>query len=86
MALTSGVVTCTTSPTLITGGGSSGCIISLHNSSAGKIYIGGSTVSITNGYHLSANESLSLTLLPGNLIYGTASATTKDIAFFSQNL
>jgi hypothetical protein len=86
MALTSGVVTCTTSPTLITSGGSSGCIVSLHNSSAAKIYIGGSTVSVTNGYHLSTNESLSLTLLPGNSIYGVASATTKDLAFFSQNL
>jgi hypothetical protein len=58
----------------------------LHNSSGAKIYIGGSTVSVTNGYHLSSTESLSLTLLPGNLIYGAASATTKDIAFFSQNL
>ena len=86
MPLNSGVVTCTTSPTLVFNAGSSIQLLNLHNSSNSVIYIGGSNVSVTNGYHLKSTESLTLTLLPGNSIYGLVETSTKDLAFFVQEL
>jgi hypothetical protein len=86
MALLSKVVTCTTSPTLAFNAGASGSLLHLHNSSGGVIYIGGSDVSVSNGYHLSNTENLFITLLPGNSLYGRAGSGTKDLAFFVQDL
>ena len=86
MALLSKVVSCTTSPTLVFNAGASGSLMNLHNSSGAVIYIGGSDVSSTNGYHLNSAESLTLTLLPGNSLYGSTGSGAKDLAFFVQDL
>ncbi len=87
MSLTSGVITTNaSSAVLIKKAGSNPIKLNLHNSSGGVIYVGGSNVSSSNGYHLSNNESLDLTLLSGNSLYGLSGSGSRDIAWFEQDI
>jgi len=87
MSLTSGVITTNaSSAVLIKKAGSNPIKLNLHNSSGGVIYIGGSNVSSSNGYHLSNNEGLDLTLLSGNSLYGLSGSGSRDIAWFEQDI
>ena len=87
MSLTSGVITTNaSSAVLIKKAGSNPIKLNLHNSSGGVIYVGGSNVSSSNGYHLSNNEGLDLTLLSGNSLYGLSGSGSRDIAWFEQDI
>jgi hypothetical protein len=87
MSLTSGVITTNaSSAVLIKKAGSNPIKLNLHNSSGGVIYIGGSNVSTSNGYHLGSSDSLDLTLLPGNSLYGLSGSGSRDIAWFEQDI
>jgi hypothetical protein len=87
MTLTSNVVTTNASTAvLIKKAGTNPIKLNLHNSSGGVIYLGGSNVSSSNGYHLSNTENLDLTLLPGNSFYGLSGSGSRDIAWFEQDI
>jgi len=87
MTLTSNLVTTNASTAvLIKKAGSNPIKLNLHNSSGGVIYIGGSNVSSSNGFHLSSSDSLDLTLLPGNSLYGISGSGSRDIAWFEQDI
>jgi len=87
MSLTSGVITTNaSSAVLIKKAGSNPIKLNLHNSSGGVIYIGGSNISSSNGFHLSSSDSLDLTLLPGNSLYGLSGSGSRDIAWFEQDI
>jgi hypothetical protein len=87
MSLTSGVITTNaSSAVLIKKAGSNPIKLNLHNSSGGVIYVGGSNVSSSNGYHISNTENLDLTLLPGNSLYGLSGSGSRDIAWFEQDI
>jgi hypothetical protein len=87
MSLTSGVITTNaSSAVLIKKAGSNPIKLNLHNSSGGVIYLGGSNVSSSNGYHLSNAENLDLTLLSGNSLYGLSGSGSRDVAWFEQDI
>jgi len=87
MSLTSGVITTNaSSAVLIKKAGSNPIKLNLHNSSGGVIYLGGSNVSSSNNYHISNTESLDLTLLSGNSLYGLSGSGSRDIAWFEQDI
>jgi hypothetical protein len=87
MSLTSGVITTNaSSAVLIKKAGSNPIKLNLHNSSGGVIYLGGSNVSSSNGYHLNNTENLDLTLLSGNSLYGLSGSGSRDIAWFEQDI
>jgi len=87
MALTSNVVTTNASTAvLIKKAGTNPIKLNLHNSSGGVIYIGGPNVSSSNGFHLSSSDSVDLTLLAGNSLYGLSGSGSRDIAWFEQDI
>jgi len=87
MTLTSNVVTTNASTAvLIKKANSNPVKLNLHNSSGGVIYLGGSNVSSSNGYHISNTENLDLTLMPGNSLYGLSGSGSRDIAWFEQDI
>ena len=87
MALTSGLITTNASTAvLIKKAGANPIKLNLHNSSGGVIYVGGANVSSANGYHLNNTESLELTLLSGNSLYGLSGSGSRDIAWFEQDI
>ena len=87
MALTSGLITTNASTAVvIKKAGANPIKLNLHNSSGGVIYVGGANVSSANGYHLNNTESLELTLLSGNSLFGLSGSGSRDIAWFEQDI
>jgi hypothetical protein len=87
MALTSGLIaTNASTAVLIKKAGANPIKLNLHNSSGGIIYVGGANVSSANGYHLNNTESLELTLLSGNSLFGLSGSGSRDIAWFEQDI
>jgi hypothetical protein len=87
MALTSGLIaTNASTAVVIKKAGANPIKLNLHNSSGGVIYVGGANVSSANGYHLSNTESLELTLLSGNSLFGLSGSGSRDIAWFEQDI
>jgi len=87
MSLTNNVVTTNASTAVLIKKASTNPIkLNLHNSSGGVIYIGGSNVSSSNGYHLNTSENLDLILLSGNSLYGLSGSGSRDIAWFEQDI
>ena len=87
MALTSGsIATNASTAVVIKKAGANPIKLNLHNSSGGVIYIGGANVSSANGYHLNSTESLELTLLSGNSLFGLSGSGSRDIAWFEQDI
>jgi hypothetical protein len=87
MALTSGLIaTNASTAVVIKKAGVNPIKLNLHNSSGGVIYIGGANVSSANGYHLNSTESLELTLLSGNSLFGLSGSGSRDIAWFEQDI
>jgi hypothetical protein len=87
MALTSGfIATNASTAVVIKKAGANPIKLNLHNSSGGVIYVGGANVSSTNGYHLNNTESLELTLLSGNSLFGLSGSGSRDIAWFEQDI
>jgi len=87
MALTSGLIaTNASTAVLIKKAGANPIKLNLHNSSGGVIYVGGANVSSANGYHLNNTESLELTLLSGNSLFGLSGSGSRDIAWFEQDI
>jgi len=87
VALTSGLIaTNASTAVVIKKAGANPIKLNLHNSSGGIIYVGGANVSSANGYHLNNTESLELTLLSGNSLFGLSGSGSRDIAWFEQDI
>ena len=88
MALNSGKTTVGTAATLIDGvAWHNPVVMHIHNNdNTDAIYLGGSDVTTTNGLSLLKQESLDITLYPGNQIYAVSSKSGHSISFIRQPL
>lgn len=78
-------VSITTSATQIVNGDNQNRNIYIHNGGGSKIYLGGSDVTTSNGYHLANNESVSILLPIGESIFGVVASGTNDITVLLPN-
>ena len=51
----------------------------LHNESGGSMYLGGSDVSTTNGYHLKNNETMSVVVPGGSTLRAIVASGTATL-------
>lgn len=72
-------VSITTTPTLIIAADDKNRSIYIHNAGGAKIYIGGSDVSTSSGYHLGNGESQELFLPIRETIYAVVASGTNQI-------
>jgi hypothetical protein len=86
MAIQQKRVTCTTTPTLILGNGESPLVVKVHNASGNAIYLGGGDVTSTTGYHLESTESLDITLVHSNSLYGVTASGSHAVTVIWQAL
>jgi hypothetical protein len=75
-----------TSPTLIIGNGENPIICRVHNATTGSIYLGGSDVTTSTGYHLESTESMEITLVHANSLFGIVTSGTKDLTVIWQEV
>ena len=73
-------VSVTTTATLIVAADIEKRTIYLHNDSGGSIYLGGSDVTTTVGYHFKNQETLALDIPQGETLYGITATNTHDIS------
>lgn len=52
--------------------------IYVHNAGGAKIYVGGSTVTTTTGYHIGNNESADFFIPVRQTLYGVVASGTND--------
>ncbi len=85
MAIGYGQVTITTSPTAIITDDSDGQYVNVRNmgDNNSKVYIGDSEVSISTGHELIKNTEISLSLGPGEEVYGIVATGTQKVSFFA---
>ncbi len=81
MAIGHNQVTVTTEPTLIFGGDIDGAYVYIFSLSG--VYLGDSSVSITNGHWRPAGSDISLFLGPSEQIYGIAANGTTLVSYLS---
>ena len=72
-------VTIATTPTLIVADDNQNRTIYIHNSGGAKIYVGGSTVTTTTGFHIGNGESQELFLPISETLYGVVASGTNNI-------
>lgn len=72
-------VSITTSPTLIIAADDKNRLIYIHNAGGAKIYIGGSNVSTSSGYHLGNGESQEIYLPMRETIYAVVASGSNEI-------
>ena len=75
-------VTVTTAATLVIDGNDDGCYVNVRTG-AKVVYIGDSSVSISNGYLLDEDESISLILGPNEGLYAIVEADTGTLYFLA---
>jgi hypothetical protein len=81
------VVTVTNAPTLIVPKDDKPRTVYLHNSAGTTVYIGGSEVTTTNGFHLGNGESQDLFVPTNEQVYGiVASGSPSDIKVLTPDL
>lgn len=87
MSLTSGTVSVGTAATLIDGVASNNPIhLHIHNQdNTDAVYLGGATVTTTNGLMLQKLDDLEITLRPGNQIYAVSTKTGHIISYIKQD-
>ncbi len=88
MPLSSGTTSIGTAATLIDGvAWQNPVVMHIHNNdNSDTIYIGGPDVTTTNGLQLVKQDSLDLTLYPGNLVYAVSTKSGHVISFIRQPL
>ena len=79
-------VTVTDAPTLIVPKDDKPRTVYLHNSAGVTIYIGGSAVTTTSGYHLGNGESQDLFVPTNEQVYGIVAAGTHAIKVLTPDL
>ena len=75
-------VTVTTEATLVIDGNDDGCHVSVRADNK-KVYIGDSSVSISNGYLLDEDESIQVVLGPNEEMYAVVEADTGTLFFLA---
>lgn len=70
--------------TRIAGAGGSPLHLNIHSDSNTEVYIGGSDVTITTGYHLRKEDTLKIDLFPSDVLYAVAAIPTTIIVMEQQ--
>ena len=86
MTLSSGTATIGTVATLIDGSAwQNPIVMHIHNNdNTDAIYLGGSDVTINNGLKMLKEDSIDITLYPGNQIYAVSTKVGHVISFLRQ--
>ena len=79
-------VTVTTTPTLIIPADDKNRTVYVHNSGGAKIYIGNSTVTTSNGFHLGNGESTELFVPLNETAYAVVATSTNQIIILTPDL
>jgi len=79
-------VTVTDAPTLIVPKDDKPRTVYLHNSAGVTIYIGGSAVTTTSGYHLGNGESQDLFVPTNEQVYGIVASGTHAVKVLTPDL
>lgn len=53
--------------------------VAIHNAGGGKVYLGGSAVTSSNGFHLANAESIVLDIPTGETVYGISASGTNAV-------
>jgi hypothetical protein len=72
-------ITVTTSPTLMVGADNQNRSIYIHNAGGAKIYIGDSSVSTADGFHLGNGESQEIFLPINQTLYGIVASGSNQV-------
>jgi hypothetical protein len=72
-------VTVTTTATLVVTADDKNRTVYLHNPSGVKMYLGGSTVTTTTGFHLDNGDTLTIELPLRETLYGIVAAGSHDV-------
>ena len=75
-------VTVGTDPTLVINGNTDGCYVNV-KAGASVVYIGDSSVSISNGYELEEGEAISLILGPNEELYAVVEQDPTTLFFLA---
>lgn len=79
-------VTVGTTATLIVAADDKNRHVYVHNGGGSKIYIGGSDVTTTNGYHIANNESADLFVPTNETLYAVVASGTNAINVLTPNV
>jgi len=82
----SAAVTVGTTATLLFAADNKNRNIYIHNGGGAKVYIGGSNVTTSNGYHLANNESFDVFIPLGETFYGVVASGTNDVIVLTPDL
>ncbi len=80
------LVTVTTTATLVVPKDDKPRTVYLHNSAGTTIYLGGSAVTTSNGYHLGNGETETLFIPTNETLYGIVAAGSHDIKVLTPDL
>jgi hypothetical protein len=72
-------VTVTTTATLVVAADDKNRTVYLHNPSGVKMYLGGSTVTTTTGFHLDNGDTLTIELPLRETLHGIVAAGSHDV-------
>ncbi len=76
MSLVTRQVTLGTAATELAGPDVMAQFVTVHNdSSAQQVYVGGPTVTLSNGFHIDGKDEHTFTLYPGDALFGVASGS-----------
>lgn len=78
-------VTVNTTATLIIPSDDLNRWVYIHNAGGAKIYVGGSDVTTTTGYHIANGESQELFVPAHETVYGVVASSANDIIVLTPN-
>lgn len=84
MSLTTQLVTIGTAVTRICHATGGPLQLMIHSDSNTDVYLGGSDVTTSTGFHMRKEETLQFNLMPGNTLYGISTAPSPIILMEQQ--
>ena len=79
-------VTVATTATVIVAADNQNRRVYVHNSGGAKIYLGGSTVTTSNGYHLGNDENIDIFVPLNEALYAVVASGTNVVIVLTPNL
>ena len=79
-------VTVSTTATLICPSDDKHRVVYIHNGGGSKIYIGGSDVSTTNGFHLANNENVTIEVPTRETLHAVVASSTNVVNVLTPDL